>query len=74
MIELLAEDPDFVEAALNLATLRHQTGRSGEAEKTLRDLQSRVPENIPALRALAAILREQGRDEEARRLLEEFSR
>ncbi len=74
MREILLEDPKFVEAALNLAALHRKTGDYTEAEAALRDLLRHVPGQPSVLRALAGLLAEQGRGEEARRLLEPSSR
>jgi Flp pilus assembly protein TadD len=70
MVDILADNPRFVDAALNLAGLRRRLGRPAEAEQTLRTLLREVPGEPSALQALSGLLKEQGRGVEARRLLE----
>jgi tetratricopeptide (TPR) repeat protein len=71
-------DPDGTDCTLNLALAWQRMGRRGEARALLLDLLGRRPRNVPALRRLVDICREEldvnPADQAARRDLLSFGR
>ncbi len=65
----IAIDPGYYEARLNLAFAHHRTGQLAEAETQAQWCLNANPHDVPALRILAAVARDQGRFDDAKALL-----
>jgi predicted Zn-dependent protease len=61
----LKAKPDFVQALFELGAVLHKTGKLDEAEKRIRQVLKQMPGLAHADLALAAILVDAGRPEEA---------
>lgn len=72
--DILALKPDDSYSALWLARLYRFENRHSDAEKVLRDLLQREPDNPQALEQLSQLLMDQGRTQEAVALLSQAAR
>lgn len=62
---VMAEDPKMIGAALNLANIMRNSGRSDDARKILDDLARRMPDHPSVLRERGGLNVQEGRLEEA---------
>jgi tetratricopeptide (TPR) repeat protein len=66
----LARWPDDVEGSIGLANAHYALGELKEAEAVLRDASVRHPRSVPVLNNLAQTLSDEGRNEEALRIID----
>lgn len=72
--EALRRDPENAEALYGSARVLVGLGRGAEAESRLRSAVKTFPEFGPALYSLALLLRDSGKPEESRQLLQQYGR
>ena len=69
-VAFLERWPSSVNAAIGLANAHHALGEFGRAEHVLRETLQREPDSVIVLNNLAQILSDQGRNDEALRLID----